>query len=231
MRIKYLLAMGLMSTQTWVSAQPTEAPSQLSLPEAHAQRARAKDLKSGAEKAYKLEINECKSKAIAIRCISSAKDRRAELVKQADALDLEARTVEREERRKRVETKAAKRETGEPARQAKQQADIERHRESEAKRAAERERRQSKEAAKIESNRSKLAAEQAARQKKLEKQQRQDAAIAAAAPENARKKAEREQKQAERVKRIDKRKQEYAEKLKRQEAKQKEKQAADALKQ
>lgn len=220
MHIRTILAVGLMLIQAWAFAQITDASSQLTLDQARAQRAKAKDLKAQARKTFEAEKKACQDKAIAIGCMSSAKDRRAESFRQADALEREGRMVEREALRQEVDKKAAKREAEAPGRQAREQADIERYRESEAKRVAERERRQAAEVARIESRRSKLAAEQAARQKKTEERRQKDAKLAAEAPEMARKKAERERKHAERVKKIDERKRKNAEQQRRWEAKQ-----------
>jgi hypothetical protein len=234
MHIRTFLAAGLMLVQACASAQTagapqkTDAPSSLTLKEAQAQRTRAKALKAGADKAYAADRKACQKQAIAIGCMSAAKERRSELTRQADVLEREARAVELEARRREVEAKAAKREAAAPVREAKQQTDAERYRESEAKRAAERERRRAEEPEKLESRRAKVAAEQAARERKVEKQQKLDAKRAADAEDRARKKAEGERQHEERVRKIEERKQNYAEKLKRREAKQAKQQAAQA---
>lgn len=228
MHIRILLVAGLMLTQTWVVAQTAGAPSQLTLDQARAQRAKAKTMKDQAKKAYEADVKACQSQAIAIGCISSAKDRRSATQKQADALELEGRTVERETLRREAEAKAAKREAEAPGRQAKDQADVERYRENEAERAAERERRQAEEPAKLESRRNKVAAEKAARERKLEERHKKDARQAAAAADRARKKAEKQVEHAERVKKIDERKRKYAEQEARRQAKEATQQGAPA---
>lgn len=228
MHIRIFLAVGLMLTQAWAVAQAPDAPSSLSLHEARAQRAKARTMKAQAKKTYDADVKVCQSKAIAIGCTSSAKDRRAETLKRADALELEGRTVERETLRREAAAKAAKREAEAPVRQARDQADAERFRDSEAKRAAERERRQAGESARLESHRRKLAADQAAHQKKLEKQQKDDIKREAAAADNVRRKAEGERQHEDRVRKIEERKRAYAEKLQRREAKQAAQQAAQA---
>ena len=228
MHIRSLLVIALMLAQAWAAAQTTDAPSGLTLDQARAQRDKAKTMKVQARKTYDADVKVCQSKAIAIGCMSSAKDRRAETFKQADALELEGRTVERETLRREAEAKAAKREAEALGRQAKEQADTERYRENEARRAAEREKRQAEEPAKLESGRNKVAAEKAARERKLEERQKKDARQAAAAAERARKKAEDQQQHAERVKKIEERKRKYAEKEARREAKQAAEQVAPA---
>jgi len=220
MHIRSLLALALMLTQAWAAAQTTDAPSGLTLDQARAQRDQAKTMKAQARKTYDTDVKACQSKAIAIGCVSSAKDRRAEIFKQADALELEGRTVERETLRREAEAKAAKREAEAPGREAKDQADAERFRENEARRATEREKRQAEEPAKLESRHDKVAAEKAARERKLEKQRKKDARQAEAAADRAREKAEKQEQQAERIKRIDERKRINAEQEKRRLAKQ-----------
>jgi hypothetical protein len=147
MFIRILLAATLMLTQPWAAAQTADSPSQLTPDQARAQRAKARDMKEQARKTYEAEAKVCQSKAIAIGCMSSAKERRTETLKQADALELEGRTAEREASRREAEAKAAKREAEASKRQAKEPADAESYRKKEAERAAERERRQAEEPA------------------------------------------------------------------------------------
>ena len=188
MQIRIMLVAGLMLVPTWGAAQTADAPPQLTLDQARAQRSKARDMKAEARKTHDAEIKACQRQAIAIRCISSAKEKREETLKRAEALELEGRTVEREALRREAEAKAAKREAEAAKRQAREPADVERYRKNEAERAAERERRQAGEPARLESSRNRVAAEKAAREKKLEKQKQKDARQAAAAADRAREK-------------------------------------------
>jgi hypothetical protein len=226
MHIRSLLALGLLLVHALVSAQTADAPSPLSLDEARAQRARGKALKVEAEKTYQSEKAVCQSKAIAINCMSSAKEKRIEAVRSAEAIEREGHKAEREAHKREVDAKAAKRAVEAPGREAKEQADVERYRDKEIQKAADRERNLTEEAAKLESRRSKLAAEKAARQKRVEEQSKEDAKRAAKAPENARKRAEREKDHADRVKKIDERARQYDELLKRRKADEVARQAA-----
>ena len=220
MQIRIMLVAGLMLVPTWGAAQTADAPPQLTLDQARAQRSKARDMKAEARKTHDAEIKACQRQAIAIRCISSAKEKREETLKRAEALELEGRTVEREALRREAEAKAAKREAEAAKRQAREPADVERYRKNEAERAAERERRQAGEPAKLESSRNRVAAEKAAREKKLEKQKQKDARQAAAAADRAREKEQKQAQQAKRVEKIDERKRKHAEQEKRREAKQ-----------
>ena len=215
MHVRHWLALGLMLVQVWALAQTTEPLPPLSLEDARAQRVRGKALKAEAEARYEAEKAECQAPVIAVGCMSSAKDRRTATVREADTLERGGRKAEREAHQGEIEAKATKRAAEAPGREAKQQADVERHREKEAQRVAERERRQSEDAAKLEARRGKAAAERAAKQRKIEARQQEDAARAARAPEKAKKRAERERRHAERVRKIDERAQRYAETLKR----------------
>lgn len=219
MQIRIMLVAGLMLVPTWGAAQTADAPPQLTLDQARAQRSKARNMKAEARKTHDAEIKACQRQAIAIRCISSAKEKREETLKRAEALELEGRTVEREALRREAEAKAAKREAEAAKRQASEPAEVERYRKNEAERAAERARRQAEEPAELESRRSKVAAEKAARERKLEAQKIKDAREAEAAAERARKKAEKQQQHAERVRKIEERKREHAEKEARRKAK------------
>jgi hypothetical protein len=68
-----------------------DLPSALSLDEARAMRARGKALKTEAEQTYKNERAVCRSQAIAINCLGSAKERRSIAVSAADALERQGR--------------------------------------------------------------------------------------------------------------------------------------------
>jgi colicin import membrane protein len=96
MQIRIMLVAGLMLVPTWGAAQTADAPPQLTLDQARAQRSKARDMKAEARKTHDAEIKACQRQAIAIRCISSAKEKREETLKRAEALELEGRTVERE---------------------------------------------------------------------------------------------------------------------------------------
>ncbi len=219
MFIRILLAAALMFAQSWAAAQTADAPPRLTPDQARAQRAKAKDMKEQARKTYEVDVKACQGKAIAIGCMSSAKERRTETLQQADVLEREGRNAEREASRREAEAKAAKREAEAAKRQASEPAEVERYRRNEAERAAERARRQAEEPAELESRRSKVAAEKAARERKLEAQKMKDAREAEAAAERARKKAEKQQQHAERVRKIEERKREHAEKEARRKAK------------
>lgn len=218
MPIRNWLVLGFLLAQTTVSAQMANLPTALSLEEARAMRARGKALKAEAERTFKEEEAVCRSQAIAINCLSSAKERRATAVGAADALERQGRDAEREVRRQQVEARSAQRAAEASGREARQQADAEAYREQQARRAAERERDLAEESAKAERLRGKFAAEQAARQKRLEQRRKEDAQRAEQAPEIARKRAERERRHAERVKKIDERARRHAESLKNREA-------------
>ncbi|MBK7025349.1 MAG: hypothetical protein IPH41_18350 [Sulfuritalea sp.] len=128
MQIRIMLVAGLMLVPTWGAAQTADAPPQLTLDQARAQRSKARDIKAEARKTHDAEIKACQRQAIAIRCISSAKEKREETLKRAEALELEGRTVEREALRREAEAKAAKREAEAAKRQAREPADVERYR-------------------------------------------------------------------------------------------------------
>lgn len=217
MEIRKWLVLGVWCFQACAVAQTAEVKPAMSLDEARVQRAKGKALGAEAEARYAAEKAICQNKAIAIGCMSSAKDRHTEAVKAATALEREGRAVERELHRQEVEAKAAKRAAEAPAAEARQQADIERYRDKEAQRAAERERSRAEEAAKLETRRSKAAADRAAQQSRIEARRAEDAKRAAKAPENVRKRAEREKQHAEQVKKIDERARNYAELLRRRE--------------
>lgn len=185
---------------------------------APAARQRAKEIRAAAQKRYESDKADCNTRMLAIGCLSSAEDRRAESVKQADALLQRANLAEREAREAKAAEKEARRaakdrddEIGRPVAETN-------YRDQEAKRATEREKRQSDERAKFENQRGKVAAERATKLRQIEERRREDAKRAAAAPENARKRAERERKHAEKVKAIEQRQRDYAEKLKYREA-------------
>lgn len=215
MHIRSWLALGLLLGHGLMAAQAADSGSPLSLDEARAQRLRAKNLKDEAEKRYESDKAVCRSKTIAITCLSSAKERRAEAVKEADVLGREGRRVEREIHRKELEAKAAKREAEAPARDAREQADVELYREKESRKAVERQRKSAEEPAQIEARRSKLAADKAAQKLRLEDRKKEDARRAQIAPENVKKKTEREKQHAARVRKIDERARQYADLLKR----------------
>jgi hypothetical protein len=226
MHIRRSLALGLVFAYALVSAQTVDAPHPLSRDDAHAQRLKGKVLKGEAEARYVTEKAECQSKMIAIGCLSSAKERHAVAVKAAETMEREGHQAEREAHKREVEAKAAKNEVEAPGREAKERADVEHYRETEAHRAVERERSLGEEPAKLEIRRSKVAAERAARQKKVEEQRKEDAKLAEQAPKNAKKRAEREKQHAENVKKIDERARQYAELLKRRKAEEAARQAA-----
>ena len=188
MQISKRLALIFLLFHGWAPAQAAEPPT-LSVEEARAQRARGKSLKAEADARYEAEKAECQARMIAVGCMSSAKERHAAAVGEADTLQREARRAEREARQRKVDAKEAQRAAEAPGREAAQQADVERYREREAQRAAERERRQADADATLEARRGKVAAERAAKLKKIEDKQRELAQHAARAPERAAKRA------------------------------------------
>ena len=107
MFIRILLAATLIFTQPWAAAQTADSPSQLTPDQARAQRAKARDMKEQARKTYEVDVKACQGKAIAIGCMSSAKERRTETLQQADVLEREGRNAEREASRREAEAKAA----------------------------------------------------------------------------------------------------------------------------
>jgi colicin import membrane protein len=228
MHLRNWLALGLIFSQTWASAQTADAPSSLSLDQARQQRVRAQALKDSAENTFAAEKAVCKSKAIAINCLSSARERRAVAVREANALESEGRKVEREARNREIEAKAAKRAAEAPALEAKERADAEGYRDREARRAVERKRKQAEEATKLETRRAEVAAKRAAQEKRLEARRVEDARRAARAPELAKRRAEREKEHAERVRKIDERKRNYADLLKKREVEAAAKKAAES---
>ena len=181
---------------------------------APAAKARAKEIRAAAQQRFEADKADCNTRMLAIGCLSAAQDRRAESVRQAEAMHREAIRAEREAREAKLAEKEARHvsrdkddEVGHPVAEAN-------YRGQEAQRAAEREKRQADEQAKLEIQRGKVAAEREARLRKIEERRLEDARRAAAVPENARKRAERERKQAEKVKKIEQRQRDYAEKLK-----------------
>lgn len=228
MHIRSVLVLGFLFAQSLASAQMEEVRSPLSLDEARALGARGKSLKDEAKKRYEAEKAVCQGKAIGLTCLSSAKDRYIEVLRNAEVLEREGRNAEREIHRLEKDAKAVQRAAEAPAKDAGQQADIERYREKETNRAAERERRLVDESATLERHRRKRAAEQVAQQKKIAARRAEDAKRAQAAPENARKRVDREKQHAERVRRIDERARQYAEVLKRREADESAKKATQA---
>ncbi len=181
---------------------------------APAAKARAKEIRAAAQQRFEADKADCNTRMLAIGCLSAAQDRRAESVRQAEAMHREAIRAEREAREAKLAEKEARHvsrdkddEVGRPVAEAN-------YRGQEAQRAAEREKRQADEQAKLEIQRGKVAAEREARLRKIEERRLEDARRAAAVPENARKRAERERKQAEKVKKIEQRQRDYAEKLK-----------------
>jgi hypothetical protein len=181
---------------------------------APAAMARAKEIRTAAQQRFEADKADCNTRMLAIGCLSAAQDRRAESVRQAEAMHREAIRAEREAREAKLAEKEARHvsrdkddEVGRPVAEAN-------YRGQEAQRAAEREKRQADEQAKLEIQRGKVAAEREARLRKIEERRLEDARRAAAVPENARKRAERERKQAEKVKKIEQRQRDYAEKLK-----------------
>ncbi len=181
---------------------------------APAAKARAKEIRAAAQQRFEADKADCNTRMLAIGCLSAAQDRRAESVRQAEAMHREAIRAEREAREAKLAEKEARHvsrdkddEVGRPVAEAN-------YRGQEAQRAAEREKRQADEQAKLEIQRGKVAAEREARLRKIEERRLEDAGRAAAVPENARKRAERERKQAEKVKKIEQRQRDYAEKLK-----------------
>ena len=185
---------------------------------APAAKARAKEIRAAAQKRYEAEKAECNTRMIAIGCLSAAQDRRAESVKQAEALQLGANRVERAAREAKLAEKEARRAAREKEEASVRPGHEASFREQEAQRAAQREKRLADEQAKLENQRGKVAAEREAKLRQIDERRREDARRAAAAPENARKRAERERKHAEKVKKIDQRQRDYAEKLKYREA-------------
>jgi hypothetical protein len=185
---------------------------------APAAKARAKEIRAAAQQRFEADKADCNTRMLAIGCLSAAQDRRAESVRQAEAIHLEAIRAERDAREAKLAEKEARRaakdkddEVGRPVAEAN-------YRGQEAQRAAEREKRQADEQAKLEIQRGKVAAEREAKLRKIEERRLEDAKRAAAAPENARKAAERKRKHAEKVQKIEQRQRDYAEKLKYREA-------------
>jgi hypothetical protein len=185
---------------------------------APAAKARAKEIRAAAQQRFEADKADCNTRMLAIGCLSAAQDRRAESVRQAEAIHLEAIRAERDAREAKLAEKEARRaakdkddEVGRPVAEAN-------YRGQEAQRAAEREKRQADEQAKLEIQRGKVAAEREAKLRKIEERRLEDAKRAAAAPENARKAAERKRKHAEKVQKIEQRQRDHAEKLKYREA-------------
>ncbi len=185
---------------------------------APAAKARAKEIRAAAQQRFEADKADCNTRMLAIGCLSAAQDRRAESVRQAEAIHLEAIRAERDAREAKLAEKEARRaakdkddEVGRPVAEAN-------YRGQEAQRAAEREKRQADEQAKLEIQRGKVAAEREAKLRKIEERRLEDAKRAAASPENARKAAERKRKHAEKVQKIEQRQRDYAEKLKYREA-------------
>jgi len=220
MKIRISLAgllAGLLLNPSAILAQDA-APPVISVDNAPAAKARAKEIRAAAQRRFEADKADCNTRMLAIGCLSAAQDRRAESVKQAEAIHQAANRAEREARDAKLAEKEARRaarekddEVGRPVAEAN-------YREQEAQRAAEREKRQADGQAKLESQRGKVAAEREAKLRKIEERRLEDAKRAAAAPENARKAAERKRKHAEKVQKIEQRQRDYAEKLKYREA-------------
>ena len=218
MHIRNLLMICVTLGPSWVGAQTAVVPAALSVEDARTQRLNAKALKEETEKTYDAEKALCRDATLTIRCMSLAKERRLDTLRQANALEQAARKAERESRLKEVEAKAAIRAAETPEREARQQQDTADFRQKEAQKAAERERKLAEKETQVESRRSKAAAARLAQRNKLDERRKEDADRAKSAPEKAQKRMERQRQHAERARRIDERKQQYADQLKRREA-------------
>ncbi|MBI5109304.1 MAG: hypothetical protein HZA62_11205 [Rhodocyclales bacterium] len=215
--IRSALRLCLLLLSSALEAQEAPVP-RITADNAPAAKARAKEIRTAAQQRFESDKADCNTRMLAIGCLSAAQDRRAESVRQAEAIQREANRAERDAREAKLAEKEARRaarekddEGGRPVAEAN-------YREQGAKRAAEREARQAAEQARLDSQRSRVAAEREAKQRKIEERRLEDARRAAAAPENARKAAERKRKHAEKVHKIEQRQRDYAEKLKYREA-------------
>lgn len=214
--IRSALRVCLLLASPGLMAQQTPAP--ITADNVPAAKARAKEIRAAAQARFTADKADCNTRLLAIGCISAAQDRLAESAREADAIQQEANRVEREARQAKLAEKQARRAAKDKDDEAGRPAAEPNYREAEAQRAAKREKRQADEQARLDSRRDKVAAERGAKLRKIEERRREDARRAAAAPENARKRAERERRYAEKVKTIEQRQRDYAEKLKVREA-------------
>ena len=87
MHIRTLLALALMLAHACTLAQTADTSPPISLDDARAQRVTGKALKDEAQKTYEAERAACQSKAIAISCMSSAKEKRIEAVRRGETME------------------------------------------------------------------------------------------------------------------------------------------------
>jgi hypothetical protein len=90
----YLLWL-LLSAATMAQEPP---PAGLSVDTAPAARARAKEIRAAAERRFQADKADCNTRMLALGCLTTAQDRRAASVQEAEALQKEASRVEREAR-------------------------------------------------------------------------------------------------------------------------------------
>ena len=112
--------------------------------EAHEKRARAGALKSEAAKQYGLDKAECSKVILVSACLTSAMHRQKETIRLAHNLDEEGREIERTERTRENQEKAAKRAAEEPIREAKRIEKMKHEQDKEAAKDAKRAREEAK---------------------------------------------------------------------------------------
>ena len=180
------LALTALTLAPFAHAAP---PVPRTLEEADAQRARASEMRSTAEKTLAAEQAACYQKFLVNSCLENAKRKYTNTVIEARKLDQPARDFQRDAKRTEVEAKEKQRAIDNAQRATDQQQQAAEYRNKEAERAAERERKKAAKAEKAAAGRAKRAEEEAQRQKKNEERARRDA-------QRAERKAQREAKEA-----------------------------------
>lgn len=170
------LLMVLITTSSVVWATEASSPPLPRTPEeAAAQKARAGELRTEADRRLSADEATCQTKLLVADCLSAARKRHTALVVEARKLEQPAREVEREARRQDLAAKQAQRTAEQNARAAEDKERAERYRAEEAAKASERERKLAEKATKAEEGRRKTAEEQARRQARQERRARKDA--------------------------------------------------------
>ena len=178
-----------LATVAWPLTVFAAAPVPKTLAEADAQRARATEMRSNADKTLASEQAACYQKFLVNSCLDDAKKKYTKTMIEARELDAPARDFQREANRAEVEAKEKKRDADNAQRAINQQQQAEDYRAKEAERANARERKKASKEEKAAEARAKRAADDERRKKKNEERAKRDA-------ERAERKAQREAKEA-----------------------------------
>jgi colicin import membrane protein len=178
MSIRSLLAATvLLGASAWAQTTLPDVPQ--TAEQAAAQRVQVESLRSHAEKRYVEEQNVCYGKFLVSNCLDAAKKTHSRAMIEARALEKGVRDFEREEHRRAIEIKEAKRKVEFDSRDAEQQMQAEHYREEEVSKATERERKLAEKNRQATEGRKKTEAEQADRREKQVKRAKQDVERAA----------------------------------------------------